>query len=101
MASKRAALSASGLSDGARGFILGNRAALMTQQRYLPAQKDFLVWLEDGTFESGINPTIPIAITRDRGDLGGNWLAFIVQSMNYLYRKVYGGGYGAGLRNRR
>ncbi|KAF9343404.1 hypothetical protein BGX26_005791, partial [Mortierella sp. AD094] len=78
MASKRAALSVAGLSEGVRGFILGNKAALTTQKRYLPAQEDFLDWLKEGSFEAGINPTVPII----------NWLHHSMATRNLAWNTV-------------
>ncbi|KAF9368339.1 hypothetical protein BGX21_006638, partial [Mortierella sp. AD011] len=78
MESKRAALSAAGLSEAVQCFILGNKAAVMTQKRYLPAQKEFLAWLEEGSFEAGINPTVPII----------NWLHHVMATRNLAWNTV-------------
>ncbi|KAF9367836.1 hypothetical protein BGX21_007036, partial [Mortierella sp. AD011] len=78
MESKRTALSAAGLSEAVQGFILGNKAAVMTQKRYLPAQREFLAWLEEGSFEAGINPTVPII----------NWLHHVMATRNLAWTTV-------------
>ncbi|KAF8945137.1 hypothetical protein BGZ46_006103, partial [Entomortierella lignicola] len=50
----------------------------MTQKRYLPTQKDFLAWLEEGSFEAGINPTVPII----------NWLHHVMATRNLAWTTV-------------
>lgn len=63
---------ADGLSPGVADFICFNKAAKRAQRGYRSYQAQFQQWLEDGSFEPGINPAIPIV----------NWLHYIQAARN-------------------
>ena len=54
--SKRARLIREGVPEQAIDFINNNSTAVKTSQWYAPAQQEFTQWLQDGSFERGVNP---------------------------------------------
>ncbi|KAF9399306.1 hypothetical protein BGZ76_007930, partial [Entomortierella beljakovae] len=75
LASKRACLDTAGLIPAARSLILGNVCALRTDKHYAATQKEFIAWLELGSFEEGINHAVPII----------NWLCLIKAERNLCW----------------
>jgi hypothetical protein len=47
-----------GVSEQAITFINNNNTIVRTNQRYEAAQKEFAQWLQDGSFEQGVNPAV-------------------------------------------
>ncbi|KAF9996360.1 hypothetical protein BGZ80_007264, partial [Entomortierella chlamydospora] len=78
LASKRACLDTAGLIPSARKLIFGNACAIRTDKHYAAAQKEFIAWLELGTFEDGINSAVPII----------NWLCLIQAERNLRWSTV-------------
>lgn len=50
----------------------------MTSQRHKPIQDEFLSWIEDGSYEHGINPTVPVV----------NWLYHTMATKNLKWSSV-------------
>ncbi|KAF9079410.1 hypothetical protein BGX23_004166, partial [Mortierella sp. AD031] len=75
---KRARLIREGVSEQAVAFIHNNNATIKTSQRYESTQQEFKQWLQDGSFEQGVNPAIAVV----------NWLCHAMVTKKLQWSSV-------------